>query len=133
MKRFADPSVALIFGAFFLCAVTCTHVDDIIMMPISVVSDFTAGVVLIAGAIAARRNWSQGRPYQIAAWAFMTSLLFGSVLGNVQAWASHASDAGSTGLISISPGQYLAIETVLLLFSCLGLASSLVARTPRTS
>jgi len=129
VKQFAHPFVALYFGAFFLCAVTCTHLDDIVSMPLSVVSDFTAGVVLIAGAIAGRRNWARGRPYQIAAWAFITSLLFGSVLGNFQDWMSHTGDTDATGLIPISRGLYLAIETALLLFSCVGLAGSLVTET----
>ena len=129
MKQFAHPFVALYFGAFFLCAVTCTHLDDIVTMPLSVVSDFAAGIILIAGSIAGRRNWAQGRPYQIAAWAYITSLLFGSVLGNVQDWVAHTADARETGLIAISQGSYLAIETMLFLFSCLGLASSLVTQT----
>ena len=129
MKQFAHPFVALYFGAFFLCAVTCTHVDDILAMPLSVVSDFAAGIILIAGAIAGRRNWAQGRPYQIAAWAFITSLLFDSVLGNFQDWASHSVDAHATGLVAISRGPYLAIETALLLLSCVGLAGSLVTET----
>ena len=129
MKQFAHPFVALYFGAFFLCAVTCTHFDDIVTMPLSVVSDFAAGIILIAGSIAGRRNWAQGRPYQIAAWAFITSLLFGSVLGNFQDWVSHAADAGARGLVPISQGTYLALETGLLLFSCVGLASSLVTET----
>jgi hypothetical protein len=128
VKQFAHPFVALYFGVFFLCAVTCTHLDDIVAMPLSVVSDYTAGILLIAGAIAGRRNWAQGRPYQIAAWAFITSLLFGSVLGNFQEWLAHSSDAGATGLVPMSPGEYLAIETAMFLVSCVGLASSLIVR-----
>ena len=98
-------------------------------MPLSVVSDYTAGIILIAGALAGRRNWTRGRPYQIAAWAFITSLLFGSVLGNFEDWTSHSTDAGPTGLISISQGWYVAIETALLLFSWVGLAASLMTET----
>lgn len=129
MKQFAHPFVALYFGLFFLCAVTCTHLDDIVAMPLSVVSDFAAGIVLIAGAIAGRRNWVRGRPYQIAAWAFMASLLFSSVLGNFQDWLAHTADASAIGLVQVSPGEYLAIETALLLVSCVGLAASLVTET----
>jgi hypothetical protein len=133
VKQFAHPFVALYFGAFFLCAVTCTHLDDIVAMPLSVVSDLAAGIILIAGAIAGHRNWARGRPYQIAAWAFITSLLFDSVLGNFQDWMSHSADAAErTGLISISQGSYLAIETALLLFSCVGLAGSLVTGSLET-
>src|SRR5207247_3579484 len=101
--------------------------EDIVGAPLSVVSDFAAGIVLIAGSIAGRRNWALGRPYQIAAWAFITSLLFGSVLGNFQDWLSHTADVRETGLIAISQGPYLAIETGLLLFSCAGLVGTLRA------
>lgn len=129
MKQFAHPFVALYFGLFFLCALTSTHLDDIVSMPLSVVSDYTAGIILLAGAIAARRNWVRGRPYQIVAWTFMASLLFSSVLGNFQDWLAHSADAGAAGLVPISPGEYLAIEIALLLLSCAGLAGTLVTET----
>ena len=132
MRRLADPFVAVWFGAFFLCAVICTHFDEIVAMPLHVVNDIAAGLLLIAGGIAGKSDRVEGRPYQVAAWAFITSLLFGSVIGNFEEWTQHAAEAGGvtggvTGLVSIPQGPYLAIVVALFLFSCLGLAGSLTA------
>jgi hypothetical protein len=35
MKFLAKPSLALGFGAFFLCAATCAHFDELAAMPAS--------------------------------------------------------------------------------------------------
>ena len=128
MTFLAKPFVALGFGAFFLCAATCAHFDEIVTTPLSIGPDWTAGVLLVGGALISGRDWSNGRTYQVAAWAFMVSLLFGSVLGNIQGWTSHASGAGSSGLVSISEGPYLAIVSILFLVSLGGLIMSLKTR-----
>jgi hypothetical protein len=128
MTFLAKPFVALAFGAFFLCAVTCAHFDEIATTPLSLGPDWAAGVLLVGGAVISGRDWSHGRTYQVAAWAFMVSLLFGSVLGNLQEWISHASDAASSGLVSLSEGPYLAIVIILFMVSLGGLIASLRAR-----
>ena len=128
MTLLARPSVALGFGAFFLCAATCAHFDDAVAMPLSLVPDWAAGVLLMGGAMVSVRDWGNGRPYQIAAWAFMVSLLFGSVLGNFQEWHAHTPEPGSSGLVSLAEGPYLAIVTILFLVALGGLISSLNAK-----
>ena len=128
MTFLAKPFVALGFGAFFLCAATCAHFDEIATTPLSLGPDWAAGVLLVGGAVISSRDWSNGRAYQIAAWAFMVSLLFGSVVGNIQEWTSHAPDAGSSGLVALSEGPYLAIVSILFLVSLGGLMTSLRAR-----
>jgi hypothetical protein len=40
----AKPSVALGFSVFFLCAVACTHSDEILTNPLATVPDWTAGL-----------------------------------------------------------------------------------------
>ena len=128
MTFLAKPFVALGFGAFFLCAATCVHFDEIGTAPLSLGPDWAAGVLLVGSAVLSGRSWDSGRGYQIAAWAFMVSLLFGSVLGNIEEWMSNAPDGGSSGLVSMSQGPYLAIVSVLFLFSVGGLIASLTTR-----
>ena len=128
MTFLARPAVALGFGAFFLCAATCAHFDQISTAPLSLAPDWAAGFLLVGGAIISGQDWGHGRSYQIAAWAFMVSLLFGSFLGNLEEWVSQSPDAGATGLISVSQGPYLAIITILFVLALGGLISSLAAR-----
>jgi hypothetical protein len=128
MTFLAKPFVALGFGAFFLCAATCAHLDEITTSPLSLRPDWAAGVFLIGGAVLSGRNWDTGRAYQIAAWAFMVSLLFGSVVGNIEEWMSHAPDTHAAGLVSMSQGTYLLVVSVLFLVSLGGLIMSLRSR-----
>ena len=106
MTFLAKPLVALGFGAFFLCAATCAHFNEISTALLSLGPDWAAGVFLVGGAVLSERKWDSGRHHQIAAWAFMVSLLFGSVLGNIEEWMSNAPDAGASGLVSMSQGPY---------------------------
>ena len=128
MTFLAKPAVALGFGAFFLCAATCAHLDEITTSPLSLGPDWAAGVFLIGGAVLSRRNWDNGRAYQIAAWAFMVSLLFGSVVGNIEEWMAHDPDAHSGAFVSMSQGTYLLAVSVLFLVSLGGLIMSLRSR-----
>jgi hypothetical protein len=132
MTFLAKPFVALGFGAFFLCAATCAHLDEITTSPLSLGPDWAAGVFLIGGAVLSGRNWDTGRAYQIAAWAFMVSLLFGSVVGNIEEWMSHAPDTHAAGLVSMSQGTYLLVVSVLFLVSLGGLIMSLRLSAPRS-
>ena len=133
MTWFAKPFFALGFGAFFLCAATCAHFDEL-AMPWSLVPDWAAGLVLIGGAVISQREWVTGRQYQIAAWAFMVSLLFGSFVGNVEEWASPTTDAAATatdGLVSLSQGPYIVIIGLLLALALAGLTTTLGTKTAR--
>jgi len=127
----AKPSVALGFGAFFLCAATCAHFDELAAMPSSLVPDWAAGMILVGGAVVSQRDWGTGRQYQIAAWAFMVSLLFGSFLGNFQEWASQSAAAtGASGLVSLSQGPYTVIVGVFFALALGGLIGSLLSTRP---
>lgn len=129
MAFLAQPSVALGFGAFFLCAATCAHFDAL-GTPWELVPDWTAGIVLVSGAVISRRDWGAGRQYQIAAWAFMVCLLFLSFLGNFQDWLSQSPEAtGSSGLVSITPGPYTFIVGIMFGVALAGLTASLRARS----
>jgi hypothetical protein len=128
MMMLAKPSVAIGFGLFFLCAVACTHSDEMLSNPLSVVPDWAAGFVLVAGAIANRRSSVDGRTYQVAAWAFMVSLLFGSFVGNFEEWLSTSTER-RPGLVSLAPGSYLASIGVMCLFALGGLIGSVRAAT----
>ena len=128
MVMLAKPSVAIGFGLFFLCAVACTHSDEIISSPLSVVPDWAAGLVLVAAAIVNRRSSVAGRTYQVAAWAFMVSLLFGSFVGNFEEWRSATSEGGR-GLVSLDQGAYLASIGVMCLLAIGGLIASVRTAT----
>src|SRR5215831_8689880 len=125
MRAFARPPVALGFAAFFFCALLCTHFDDVTDAPLGLVSDFVAGVALLAGGILSGRDWERGRQYQLVGWSFMASLLFHSVLGNLSDILARTSDGGSSGLVSLSPVVYTAMEGALLVVSFTGLWSTL--------
>ena len=128
MTFLAKPFVALGFGLFFLCAATCAHFDQIATSPLALVPDWAAGILLVGGGVLSGRDWANRRAYQIAAWAFMASLLFGSVVGNFEEWRSHAPDGGTSGLVSMSQGPYLAIVSILFLVALGGLIASLRTR-----
>ena len=127
MTFLARPSTALVFGVFFMCAATCAGFDEITTSPLSLVPDWAAGALLVGGAVISARDWTNGRTYQIASWAFMVSLLFGSAVGNFELWTSRTADGGY-GLVAMSQGTYLAIVSVLFLIALAGLIASLRVR-----
>jgi hypothetical protein len=125
----AKPSVALGFGLFFICAATCAHFDEISSAPVSLVPDWVAGILLVSAAVISSRDGATGRAYQIAAWAFMVSLLFGSFVGNVEGWATNARDAnGATGLVTMAQGPYVVIVGVLFGIALAGPVTTLRSR-----
>ena len=128
MVMLAKPSVAIGFGLFFLCAVACTHSDEMLSSPLSVVPDWAAGFVLVAAALVNRPSYVAGRTYQVAAWAFMVSLLFGSFVGNFEEWRSTTSE-GHRGLVSLEQGSYLASIGVMCLLAVGGLIASVRTAT----
>jgi len=123
----AKPSIALGFASFFFCAVLCTHLDDVTAAPLDLAGDLLAGVVLLVGGVLSGRDWSRGRQYQIVGWSFMTSLLFHSVMGNLSDVLTHASDIGSSGVVTLSPIVYTTIEAALLGLSSVGLWTTLTS------
>ena len=131
MTYLSNPVVALAFGLFFLCAVTCAHFDQVTTYPLAVIPDWAAGVFLVGGAVASRRDWTDGRVYQIAAWAFTASLLFGSMTGNFEQWLAEPTEGGTSGIVSMSQGTYLVIVTALFLVALFGLIASLHSRGAR--
>jgi hypothetical protein len=129
MIGLAKPSVALGFGAFFLCAATCAHFDELTVTPLSLGSDWITGVVLMVGGVLSGRDWLRGRQYQVVGWAFMASLLLHSFLGNLNDLITHAPDAsGSSGLVALSLRPYLVIVGVLLAVAVGGLLTTLEGR-----
>jgi hypothetical protein len=96
MAYLSNPIVALAYGLFFLCAVTCAHFDQLTTYPLGVVPDWAAGVFLVGGAVASRRDWTDGRVYQVAAWAFTASLLFASMIGNFEEWRAAPTEGGAS-------------------------------------
>jgi hypothetical protein len=125
MRAFAKPPVAIGFAAFFFCGLLCTHLDEVTAAPLGLAGDFLAGVALLVGGILSGRDWAQGRQYQVVGWSFMASLLFHSVLGNLSDVLTHATDAGTTGIVTLSPVAYTAIEAAFLVLSFAGLWTTL--------
>jgi hypothetical protein len=83
--------------------------------------------MLVGAAVISGRDWGTGRTYQIAAWAFMLSLLFASSLGSLEEWLAPQSAEGVDSIVTLSPGAYLSIKGVLCLIALGGLVSSLRA------
>lgn len=126
MKVFARPLLAIVFGAFILCTETCLHFDSIlnpsswIDLPIH---DWLAGVFLIWSGVISRRDWTHGRPYQAAAWAFILSLLVGAFVAHWEEWS-----LGEPGGEWISAGAFVGILAGLVVVAAGGLVSTLAVR-----
>ena len=121
MTAFARSIVALLFGAFILCAETCLHLQDI-LHPASWVDlpwhDWIAGTFLVVSGVNGRRL------YQAAAWGFMSSLLMAAFLGHWDDWTAPPQPDDW-----ISGRAFLAILAVLLVVSLCSLVATI--RTDR--
>lgn len=77
MRSFTHPVVAIVFGAFIVCAETCLHFGDIVSQASWIdlpIHDWLAGIGLIWAGIVGRRDRNRGRLYLGTAWGFMTNL-----------------------------------------------------------
>lgn len=130
MRPFGKPRLAIVFGAFILCAETCQHVESIIHpsswldLPLH---DWVAGAFLIVAGSISGRDWTKGRPYQAAAWGFVSSLLVAAFVAHAEDWSQPQTDE------SIPPRVFLGILGGLLALAICGLAGTLASRTDRPS
>jgi hypothetical protein len=89
------------FGAFLICAEACLHFETLLALPGSWLSlpfyDWAAGAFLIFAGVRSHRDWGSGHLYQVAAWAFSVSLLFGAFFGFL---AESPAEAPAENLIS---------------------------------
>lgn len=121
MVVLAAPMLAIVFGAFLVCAETCLHLNEIANpthwtdLPIY---DWVAGGFLVYAGVLGRRDWSRGRPYQAAAWGFVASLLIGAFTGHWEAWAidpqpsdEGISDGASVGIL----GALMAVSVAAMM------------------
>lgn len=126
MRFFSRPALAVVFGAFIACAEACLHFEDIIGasswadLPIH---DWLAAGLLVWGGSLSSRNWQDGRPYLIAGWAFMSSLLIGAFLAH---WEELSVPAAPDEWIP--PGVFVAIIGGLMTLAIGGLAGSIARR-----
>jgi hypothetical protein len=121
VKFFAHPMLAIVFGAFVLCAETCNHLEDIVHPKTWVdlpIHDWAAGLLLVYSGLLCRRDWPAGRPWQTAGWGFMSSLLIG-------AFVAHWEDAAPSG---VPNGALTAILGCLLIVAVGGLMATLFDR-----
>jgi uncharacterized membrane protein len=125
---FARPAVAIAFGAFFLCAETCLHAEDIVQFakrPLDLpVYDWLAGGFLLIAGVLSFREWSMiRRQYQAVAWGFMLSLLVGASFSILGEWLTPP-DQGEW----LSEGEFLAIVVTMTIVALIGLVSTLNVR-----
>ena len=130
MSVFAKPVVAIVFGAFILCAETCLHADSILNASEAPFDlpfyDWTAAGFLIVAGVLTERGWTDvRRQYQAVAWAFMLSLLTGAFLSMLGEWATPP-DEPSWGL---SEGAFLSIVAGLIAVALCALVSTI--RNPK--
>jgi hypothetical protein len=128
---FAKPNVAIAFGAFFLCAESCLHADEIVRIashPLDLpVYDWSAGGFLLVAGILSRRDWSAvRRQYQAVAWGFMLSLLVGASLSMVGEWLTPPVESEW-----LSEGAFLAIVVTMTIIALFALVSTLKVRESR--
>ena len=136
MTFFAKPSLALAFGAFMLCAETCNHFGDLLLVRSNVLAlpwyDWASSVFLMFAAIQSRRDRMTGGLIRIAAWAFVLSLLSGAFLRELDDWTLHAPDAvGNGGLVPLPEGTYVLVIGILSTVALAALVSTIRA-TRRT-
>jgi hypothetical protein len=86
MRSFASPNFALSFGIFLALAETLRRWGNWPFLPF-LLDDWIAGLFLVYGAVRSRRDWTAGRPYQAAAWAFTAGMMYGSFFGHLEHWS----------------------------------------------
>ncbi len=128
MTFFARPALAITFGAFFLCAETCLHAEDIVQFasrPLDLpVYDWLAGGFLLTAGVLSFRNWStMRRQYQAVAWGFMLSLLIGASLSIFGEWLTPPDESEW-----MSEGAFLTIVVTMTIIALVGLVSTLRVR-----
>jgi hypothetical protein len=130
VRFFAQPGVAMAFGAFMLCAETCLHAESFLAAGASAFElplyDWTAGVFLLTAGVLSHRAWTMTRrQYQAVAWAFMLSLLFGALVSYVQEWLTPPNVVEW----GISEGVFVGIILTLVVIALCGLVSTLKAES----
>ena len=126
MRFFANPGLAIGFGAFMLCAETGLHAESFLAADSTAFElplyDWTAGAFLLTTGVLSQRSWTlTRRQYQAVAWAFMLSLLFGALVSFVQEWLTppNVIEWG------ISEGGFVTIILALVIVAVCGLVSTL--------
>ena len=91
--------------------------------------DWASVVFLVYAAVQSRRDWVIDRPIQIAAWAFVLSLMSGAFFRELKGWLAHAPDAiGNSGLIPVPEDAYVLIIGILSVIALGALVSSIRTR-----
>jgi hypothetical protein len=132
MQYFAKPAIAIAFGAFFLCAETCLHAEEILRFshnPLGLpLYDWSAGMFLLAAGILTQRAWMlTRRQYQAVAWGFMLSLLLGALISSLEEWLTPP----PTVEWGISEGGFVVIITAMVVIAIAGIVGTV--RTPASS
>ena len=122
MSLFASPLLALGFGIFLALAETCRRWGNWPFLPF-LLDDWIAGMLLVYGAVRARRDWATGRPFQIAGWAFTSGMLYMSFFGHLE----NRADPQETGWVPHD--ALVAIVGCLFTLALFGLAGTLSARS----
>jgi O-antigen/teichoic acid export membrane protein len=131
VKYFAKPVVAIAFGAFFLCAETCLHAEDVLRFasrPLDLpLYDWSAGAFLLITGVLSLREWSTARrQYQAVAWAFMLSLLVAASLSVLSEWLTPPNESEW-----LSEGWFLVVVVTMTVIALCGLTSTLRAHESR--
>ena len=119
MNILASPLFALGFGLFLALAETCRRWGNWPFLPF-LLDDWIAGLLLVYGAVRARRNWATGRPYQVAGWAFTSGMMYMSFFGHLEHW-SQPPEGGW-----VPHGALVGIIGVLFALALSGLGSTLL-------
>jgi hypothetical protein len=131
VNYFAKPAVAIAFGAFFLCAETCLHAEEVLQFasrPLELpVYDWSAGGFLLVAGVLSFRDWSTvRRQYQAAAWGFMLSLLVGASFSMLSEWLTPPDESEW-----LSEGWFLIVVVTMTIIALCGLTSTLRVRESR--
>jgi hypothetical protein len=115
----ASPRLALGYGIFLALAETCRRWGNWPFLPF-LLDDWIAGLLLVYGALRARRDWPTGRPYQVAGWAFTSGMMYMSFFGHLE----HRADPQETGWVPHE--ALLGIIGLLFALAVAALASTLL-------
>jgi uncharacterized membrane protein len=131
VNYFAKPAVAIAFGAFFLCAETCLHAEEVLQFasrPLELpVYDWSAGGFLLVAGVLSFRDWSTvRRQYQAVAWGFMLSLLVGASFSMLSEWLTPPDESEW-----LSEGWFLIVVVTMTIIALCGLTSTLRVRESR--
>jgi hypothetical protein len=124
MNAFSSPRLALGYGIFLALAETARRWGNWPFLPF-VLDDWIAGMFLVYAGVRSDSDWTAGRPYQAAAWAFASGMMYMSFFGHLEHWTAPPEGGW------VPHGALVGIIGLLFGTALAGLVTTLARREPQ--